>query len=173
MILARPEITGATNVLAALGLPRSPSRAVARPPVAPVTIAALDSQITTNLRASDVAKKAAPEEPDWTSNDGSRDSSYCRVCQPIFRSSRNGQEDECRSHEAKSTKRSHVSPCRLSTDRLSRRLRRIWDSSTRGEQIVVSTRPTRGTSAPVGTTPPCTALLTWASWDAPTGRRRS
>ena len=83
VILARPEITGATDVLAALHAPRRIGRAVARAVVAPVAIAALNPQITTNLAATDITDQAAAHEADWASDDGSRHGSHGGVSRPV------------------------------------------------------------------------------------------
>lgn len=77
-----------------------------------MAIAALNSQITTNLGASNIADQAAPYEADRTSGDGSRDGSYGRVRESFLRSGSDRREDNSDSDEGKSTKRPHGGhPC--------------------------------------------------------------
>jgi hypothetical protein len=134
VIFARPEVTGATDVVAVLRAPGSVGRAVARVSIVRTTMAALDSQIAANLRPGDVADEAAPDEANGTSDDSPCDGPHGRVCDPFLRGGGRGRGDDCGSHQGKSTKRFHVFvPAGLPTRKLNRRLRRIWDASTQAE----------------------------------------
>ena len=75
MILARPEITGATAVIAPITAARRCSRrCIARVPVAHTTMTALDSQIASDLGAGDIADYATSDQTNRTCDYGTRDS---------------------------------------------------------------------------------------------------
>ena len=79
-----------------------------------MTITVLDTQIAPDLRAGDVADKSAADEADRAGDDGPRNSSYGRVCQPLLRTCWPGREDNSGSDDGKSTKRPHwPRPCEI------------------------------------------------------------
>jgi hypothetical protein len=132
VIFPRPEIAGTAEVLAAVGAPGSTGRRVAGPAVARVPAAALNPEITTDLATGEIADKAATDEADRASDDGSCDGPYGRACCPVIRAGALGHKHESDGRNGKS-ECSHDSPYRLSIRDLSRRLCRIWVVSTQIE----------------------------------------
>jgi hypothetical protein len=120
-------------------------RHVIRPAIAhpAVTVAALESEITADAWASDIADQPTPDKADGSGNDGSGDGSHSSVFHSVVRAGAGGREDDCDAREGKSTKRSHFSPFSPPDSELSRKLRRICDTNTQAEQIVAPTRPAR------------------------------
>jgi len=112
VIFVRSEVSGATAVVAALGAPRSIGRAVTRAAIAHTTIAALDSKITADPSACDIADDAATDEANRTCDDGTGEGSYGRVSHPIGRARSRGRDDNCGSQQGNSPKHSHYArPC--------------------------------------------------------------
>ena len=68
---------------------------------------ALNSQITPDLAATDIANKAAPDETDRASDDAPRDRAYGRVRHPPGCACSRGRGGNSGHDEGKSTKRSH------------------------------------------------------------------
>ena len=135
MILPRPEIAGSAEALAGFGAlyaAGSTIRRVTRPAVAHVPRAALNPEITTDLATGEIADKAATDEADRASDDGSCDGSYGRACCPVICAGARGHRHESDGRNGKS-ECSHDSPYRLSIRDLSRRLGRIWVVSTQTE----------------------------------------
>jgi hypothetical protein len=92
VIFVRSEVSGATAVVAALGAPRSIGRAVTRAAMAHMTVTALDSKITTDPSACDIADDAATDEANRTCDDGPGDGSYGRASHPIVRARSRGRD---------------------------------------------------------------------------------
>jgi hypothetical protein len=110
VILARPKVAGATEVLAGLSAPGSIGRAVARAAIPHMTVAALNPKIAADLVTGEIADQAASDEADRTCDDGPGNSTYGRARCPVVCAGARGHEDDCDGHEGKSTKRAHVFP---------------------------------------------------------------
>ena len=96
MILALPQIAGTTEMIAPIaGARRCIGRATPGASIAPVTMTALDTQITPDLGPGDKADKSAPNEADRAGRNRPSDSSYGGVRNPLLRFGSNGREDDC------------------------------------------------------------------------------
>ena len=107
MIFVRPEVSGAAAVVDALCAPRSIGRAVTRVAIVHTTVTALDSKITADPSACDIADDAATDKANRTCDDCPGEGSYGRASHPIVRARSRGRDDNCGSEQGKSTKRSH------------------------------------------------------------------
>jgi hypothetical protein len=104
VILPRPEIAGSAQALAGFGFYAAGStiRRVTRPAVAHVPTAALNPEITTDLATGEIADKAATDEADRASDDGSCDGSYGRACCPVICAGARGHENDGGARDGKS-----------------------------------------------------------------------
>jgi hypothetical protein len=79
VILARPEIPGATGVVTVIAAGWGIRRAISRAPIAYVPITAPNPQLARDMRAGGIADDAASDESDRARGDGTRDRSQGRV----------------------------------------------------------------------------------------------